>query len=99
MTARDFLRRQLSDDERAKLKELPTVEALNFIFGQKQPLDVSLTTLSGKTIGSKGLDILAASTADEAKAELTITTTDVEGLQDGLSGKADNFDVLNGGTF
>jgi hypothetical protein len=99
MTARDFLRRQLSDDVRAKLNNLPTVDALNSLLGQRQPLDDSLTTLSGTTIGTKGLDLLAASMAEEVKAELSIKTADVEGLEDGLSKKADDFDILNGGTF
>ncbi len=99
MTARDFLRRQLTDDQRVKLLDLPTVDALNSLFGQRQPIDDSLSALSGKTIGTKGLDILAASKAEEIKSQLSIKTADVEGLEDGLSTKADDFDILNGGTF
>lgn len=63
MTARSFLQNQVKDQQRAKLAALPTNDALNLLFGQKQALDASLTTLSGKTIGAKGLDLLAASTS------------------------------------
>jgi hypothetical protein len=66
MSARDFLRRQLTDDERSKLGALPTNDALTSLFGQKQPLNASLTALSGKTVGAKGLDLLASSTSAAA---------------------------------
>ena len=66
MTPRSFLQNQLRDEERAKLAALPTNDTLNLLFGQKQPLDASLTTLSGKTIGAKGLDLLASSTSAAA---------------------------------
>lgn len=99
MTARRFLQNQFTQAERSKLGALPAIDALSVLFDEKQRADASLNELSGQEIGTKGLDILAASTAEEAKAELNIEVTDVEGLEDGLSGKADNFDVLNGGTF
>jgi hypothetical protein len=49
--------------ERAKLDALPSYDALMASLGQKQTSDASLTTLSGKSIGAKGLDLLAAATA------------------------------------
>lgn len=66
MTPRSFLQNQLRDQERAKLAALPTNDALTLLFGQKQLLDASLTTLSGKTIGARGLDLLASSTSAAA---------------------------------
>ncbi|NSY17272.1 hypothetical protein [Neorhizobium sp. AL 9.2.2] len=66
MSARDFLRRQLTDDERSKLGALPTNDALDLLLGGRQPLNSSLTTLSSKTIGTKGLDLLASSTSAAA---------------------------------
>lgn len=66
MTPRSFLQNQVKDQQRAKLAALPTNDALTTLLGQKQPLDTSLTTLSGKTIGAKGLDLLASSTSAAA---------------------------------
>lgn len=63
MSARDFLRRQLTAADKAKLIALPSNAALLTALGQKQTADASLTTLSGKTIGAKGLDLLASSTS------------------------------------
>ena len=63
MTPRSFLQNQLRNQERDKLAALPTNDVLTLLFGQKQPLNASLTTLSGKTIGTKGLDLLASSTS------------------------------------
>jgi hypothetical protein len=66
MTPRSFLQNQLRDQERAKLAALPAYDALALLFAQKQTLDPSLTTLSGKTVGAKGLDLLACSTSAAA---------------------------------
>jgi hypothetical protein len=66
MSARDFLRRQLTDDERLKLGALPTNDALDLLLGGRQPLNSSLTALSDKTIGARGLDLLASSTSAAA---------------------------------
>lgn len=66
MTPRSFLQNQLRDQERAKLAALPTDAVLTILLSQKQAFDSSLTALSGRTIGSKGLDLLASSTSAAA---------------------------------
>lgn len=66
MTPRSFLQNQLRDQERAKLAALPTDDVLTILLSQKQAFDSSLTALSGKLIGAKGLDLLASSTSAAA---------------------------------
>lgn len=66
MTPRSFLQNQLRDQERAKLAALPTDAVLTILLSQKQAFDPSLTALSGKAIGAKGLDLLASSTSAAA---------------------------------
>lgn len=63
MTGREFVRRQLTPADRAKIDALPTSEDLEVLVSERQPLNASLTTLSGKTIGTAGLALLASSTS------------------------------------